>query len=116
LNDFVINKSWCPFTEEEMNVLNRGLNFTIRLKVPALVDCLSCNVKLDVRNGIKKIVKHATYRNNIVTEIHREQVVKILREKNCYYTKPEKSYAVVIMDKEKYVEGMQQLIDYWRTI
>jgi hypothetical protein len=44
-------------------------------------------VKLDVRNGIKKIVKHGTYHNNRVAENHREQVVKILREKNCYYTK-----------------------------
>jgi hypothetical protein len=61
-------------------------------------------VKLDIRNGIKKIVKHGTYHNNRVTENHREQVIKILREKNCYY-------AVVIMDKEKYVGGMQQLID-----
>jgi hypothetical protein len=34
-----------------------------------------------------------------------------MREKFFYYTKADKSNAVVIMDKEKYDEGMQRLID-----
>jgi hypothetical protein len=49
--------------------------------------------------------------NNRVTGNDRDHVVENMREKNCYYPKADKNHAVVIMDKEKYDEGMQRLID-----
>jgi hypothetical protein len=115
-------KSSCTFTEEETNILNRGLNFAIRPKAPPLVDIIASiiesgiqylpdNIKLDVRNGVKKIIKCETHHNNRVTENHRDHVVEIIREKNCYYTKADNNNDFVIMDKEKYDEGMQQLTD-----
>jgi hypothetical protein len=91
--------------------LNRGLNFAIRPKAPPLVDIIASiesgiqylpdNIKLEVRNGVKKIIKRETHHNNRVTENHRDHVVKIMREKNCYYTKADK----------KNDEDMQRLID-----
>jgi type II secretory pathway component GspD/PulD (secretin) len=67
-------------------------------------------VKLDVRNGVKMIAKHVTHHYNRVSENNREHVVEILREKKNYYSKADKSNAVVIMNKEKYDERIQQLI------
>jgi hypothetical protein len=96
--------------------LNRKLNFAIRPKASRLEDIIASiesgiQYLLDVRNGVKKIIKHETHHNNRVTEDHPDHVVEIMREKNCYYTKADKSNAVVIMDKGKYDEGMQRLID-----
>jgi hypothetical protein len=91
LTDFVINKSSCTFTEEETNILNRGLNCSIRPKAPPLVDIIASvesgiqylldNVKLDVRNGVKKIIKHETHHNNRVPEDHRDHVFEISEKK-----------------------------------
>jgi hypothetical protein len=92
LTDFVINQSSYTFTEKETNILNRGLNFAIRPKAPPLVDIIASiksgiqhlpdNVKLDVRNGVKKIIKreNETHHNNRFTEDHRYHVVDIMRE------------------------------------
>jgi hypothetical protein len=77
------------------NIMNRGLNITIRPKAPPLVDIIASiesgiqylpdNVKLDVQNGVKKIIKRETHHNNRVTEDLRDHVVEIMREKNCYF-------------------------------
>jgi hypothetical protein len=92
LTDFVIIQSSYTFTEEENNILNRGQNFAIRPKAPPVVDIIASiesgiqylpdNVKLDVRNGVKKIIKREskTHHNNRVTEDHRDHVVDIMRE------------------------------------
>jgi hypothetical protein len=100
----MIHKSSCTFTEEETNVLNRGLNFAIRPKAPLLVDIIASiesgiqylpdNAKLDFRNGVKKIIKSVTHHKNRVTENHRDHVIEIMREKNCYYTKADKINAL----------------------
>jgi hypothetical protein len=96
--------------------LNRKLNFAIRPKASPLEDIIASiesgiQYLLDVRNGVKKIIKRETHHNNRVTENHPDHVVEIMREKNCYNTKTDESNAVVIMEKEKYDEGMQRLID-----
>jgi hypothetical protein len=40
-----------------------------------------------------------------------QQMIELLHDKNCYDINPDKSNAVVIMDKDKYNDNMQQLID-----
>jgi hypothetical protein len=52
--------------------------------------------------GVEEIIKRESHHNNRVNENARDHVVEIPREKNCYYTKIDKSITGVIMDKEKY--------------
>jgi hypothetical protein len=57
LTDFVINKSSCTFTEEE--ILPKAL-VDIIASIESGIQYLPDNVNLDVRNGVKKIIKRKT--------------------------------------------------------
>jgi hypothetical protein len=115
----VINKSSCTFTEDETNLLNRGLDFAVCPEQPPVMDIvasiesgiqyLTIEEKTSVRNVVKNVIKNQHHQ--ITTNNNRHLIIEMLREKNCYYTKADKSNAVVIMDKDKYEEGMLKLIN-----
>lgn len=118
--DLVHNLSSTRFTNEEMDLLNKGLNFAIPSRSLPIKDLI-----VDLETNIKKL---SPARKEVIREISREtlkkdqhnradgpqskydNVLKSLKEKNVAYIKADKSNAVVILDKEEYDSRMLNLI------
>jgi hypothetical protein len=116
--NFVINKSKETFSAEEMNLLNKGLNYAIKPKNPPMIDFIAAvesgiqyqpdTVKNNIRNDLDNILK--THTEEKVTN-NMSKTAKLLKDKNCFYTKADKGNAVVIMDTEDYDNAVLELLE-----
>lgn len=122
IKNFVVNKSSEHFTEDELNVLNNGLNFAVPTSNVPLKDMIvDVEVALRqvnfeetnlIRSSIKDClskIKYETTPDKTIYSFH--QSIKSLNQKDVYITKADKGNAIVILDKSKYDEYMQLLID-----
>jgi hypothetical protein len=119
LDEFVINKSSVVFDEEELKLLNKGLNFTIAPKLPPIMDIVASvesgiqylqdDIKNDVRTNFERIISREKTINKAINNTN-HQTIALLADKDCFFTKADKGNAVVIMDKNKYDENMHKLI------
>lgn len=109
--DFVINKSSVEFTTRQMDMLNRGLNYAIRMPNPPVEEIIA-----DVEAAIKfNKEEEKAYIRGVTTKIIEEaknaslernksdiRIIKELRKKPVYYLKADKGNRIVIMDRDDY--------------
>lgn len=119
IKDFVVNQSTQNFTQEQLSLLNRGLNFAIEATRPPKEDIIA-----DMESGIRRIpqaekeeIRRYTaealkgIRNKNARASEQNRIVKELREKPVYYIKADKGNAVVIMDKCDYDRRVMKKIE-----
>lgn len=121
VDNFVINLSTQQFDEKELNLLNKGLGFSVTpnrtpiedviFEVEAAIQYKPHNIKHEVRKAATELLQSASTRT---TKQFRNQdehkTLKKLKSKPCYYMKADKGNALVILDKSQYDEGMNKLI------
>lgn len=121
VEDLIVNLSNVEFNSEEMDILNRGLNYTpppnhIKLD-EAVVDIESSiqykpfEVQKRIRNQAEKIIKGRVKTKKTPEEVKSiNETVKKLREKDVYYLKSDKGNKVVILNKKDYDDRMEKSI------
>jgi len=120
VENFVCNLSEVVFTEEEIQLLNKGLNFAVKPGKPQLLDTIvdietMLKQKLpQTQNRVREVVKpilmsaKENTRNCIASN---NNIIKRLKEKDVYYMKADKGNSLVILDKKDYDERMIELIN-----
>lgn len=117
--EYVKNLSSEPFTEEELNLLDKGLNYTIRpektnidniiIDIETAIKYKPDFIKHSVRNEVMPILK-ATKRNNNYQRNEEHNTLKSIKEKDVFFLKADKGNALVILDKSDYKHRMEQTI------
>lgn len=119
INNIVNNFSSAAFSESEMNLLNRGLNFALPPKEFPLNDIIedietgifysSNALKQNVRGISKSAIQIARNVSSTgATTLHR--TLESLRDKDVYYCKADKGNSIVILDKQEYDQRMMDAI------
>lgn len=118
VDNYVHNLSTKQFTSDELQLLNKGLNFTPFPKYPDIETTIahietsikyqSDIVKANIRNEVKPILREALcikYKQENISNI-----IKQLKQKEVYYLKADKGNSLVILDKEEYNLRLEQTI------
>lgn len=121
--DIVENHSSQIFEQDELDLLNKGLNYAlpgpsnVLEEVVASVECaiqrMSDTSKGFVREACsKQISKNLPQANNkkMLRSKNEMKVIKRLREKDCFYLKADKGNKVVILNKDDYYGRVDELI------
>lgn len=111
--NFVHNKSSSPLSDEEIELLSKGLKYKpkqrrqqiddVIISVETAMRGLSLNKMAAIRNDVRNI-----FENYRPLESHNEAelaVIKKLREKDLFYVNPDKGKGVVVLNKEDYAES-----------
>jgi hypothetical protein len=119
--DFIINKACVELGEEEKEVLNKGLNYQPRPKVPPLDEIV---VALESTIKDLPIEKKMAIRNDMRTLLEKEQKVKhkkiesewraiesLKKRNDLVFLEPDKGKGIVIMKREDYELAMQEHLD-----
>ena len=118
---WVINISSRPLSTVQERLLAQGPNFAVVLREPPIVECITevekvCQ-KLEqgvadkLRGRIKTTLKKAkTPRQNITKEEHKA-IGELKRDNNRLVLSADKGVALVVMDKEDYVQKARELLD-----
>lgn len=117
--NYVNNLSSTTFTESELTLLNKGLNYTIKPKkvdidntivnIETAIKFKTDFIKNTVRREVTPILKHEKLQNNSV--ISREfKDLKSINEKPVFIMKADKGNAMVILDKTDYRARMEETI------
>lgn len=116
---FVINKSGEQFNEAEMSLLNKGLKYKPRPKssqideivtaVETAIQFLPQKEKGSVRHQCEKLLKSTNLQINKHNKLEWRTLLA-LKEKNCVFTKADKSNEVVIMKKETYDDNVTKML------
>ena len=108
------------FSNEELNLLNKGLNFVpsaskdsldeVIVSVESAIQYLPNSSKGFAREAVRKQIS-----KNVINHKHNSQrktqnIIKGLREKECFYLKADKGNKVVILDKQDYFQRVDNLI------
>ena len=125
---WVINISSKPLSTVQERLLAWGPNFAIVPREPPIVNCITEVEKVcqklehgvadELRGRIKTILKKAkTPRQNITKEEHKA-IGELKRDNNRLVLTADKGVALVVMDKEDYVQKARELLDQptYRTI
>lgn len=118
--DYVKNVSSVTFTEDELGLLNKGLNHAMKpLKCDikqTVVDIESslkwkpdCTKTL-IRNEVKGAVRNMKKVKKDKKNMNGFRTIEELRKKDVFYLKADKGNSLVIMDKKDYESHMNQLI------
>ncbi|XP_055309636.1 uncharacterized protein LOC129573275 [Sitodiplosis mosellana] len=117
VNDLVDNLSDEQFSEEELELLNRGLNFSVapdEIQInDAIVDIESAihykpfGVKARIRKKADEVLKSINTTNN---NNKWNNALNSLRKRNVFYTKSDKGNKIVILKKEDYDRRMIESI------
>lgn len=115
---FVRNLSSETFSKEEMDLLQKGLNFTPKpdkLPVEDLIADIETGIKFmsdvtktSIRKAARPIISKA--KRLKTRRATAEPVLKKLRERQCVYMKSDKGRDLVIMDRSDYEDKMLDLI------
>lgn len=126
IQNFLINKSDEILDNNEIKLLNKGLNFALPYKMPPLkqqiIDCeLALNrVEPDKIEKLRGDIRNIMLQNE--NECSRKRItknetsamyeaVKSLNSKNIYVTKADKGNCVIVLNQIDYDNGMKKLID-----
>lgn len=117
--DLVINQSSEVFTDNELKLLNKGLNFAPKPKDFPIKD-----IKTDLESGIynldytqKHEIRSETakilpkFKNCYKNNNEDFNTIKSLKQREIYYTKSDKGNNVVILDKLDYDQRIFDLIN-----
>ncbi len=112
VDDYIKNISSITFTENELCLLNKGLNHAVKpLECDieqTVVDIESALkkkpdwTKATIRNKVKPIVKDMKKIKKNKKSVQDFQTVEELRKKDVFYLKADKGNSLVIMDKSDY--------------
>lgn len=122
-NKFVRNLSSVQFDDNAMELLSKGLNYApVPNKLPLLdlvaeietgIQYMPESSKINIRKEVTPVIRHALENENRTPRTNEQQkfikATKILREKDCIYTKSDKGRDMVIMDRTDYVEKMTEI-------
>lgn len=119
--DFLINKSTIPLTEDEENLLNKGLNFAMPNKpfpkkdLIVDVECALKSLNREKADLIRVAVKnHLSVPNNTNIDkniLHAHRTIASLNKKDLFVMKADNGNSVVVVDKSDYDSAMQSMID-----
>lgn len=108
---FVINQSTQQFTNEQLRMLNLGLNYAVEpmalpkediiVDIEAAIKFIPQNKKEDIRKCVAESMEKEHKKGNQATK-QELRIIKELKQKPVHYMKADKGNAVVIMDKEEY--------------
>lgn len=119
--DFIHNESSVSFSEDELNLLNKGLKFTPKPPhmplLDTVVDIETClkfkvpSIQHDIRTTASAIID-LSKQSYKVTSTSKKQIdtIKNLKEKDVVYVKADKGNKIVILDKNDYKERVNNLI------
>lgn len=122
IEDVVCNLSQNQFSEDEMMLLNKGLNFSIRPDHQAMVDVIvdietvlkfkPAVVQNEIRSATRDILNELNSSNirRHNNDSNFNKAIESLRSKDCVYVKADKGNKVVIMDKSDYDSRANKLI------
>lgn len=120
IDDLVHNFSKQNFSDPEMQVLNKGLNFAppnkkqptndLVVDVETAIKYNQFIDKANIRNIAFPIIQNNANKNLRKMDLDYNKIIKDLTKKDCYYTKADKGNAIVILDKEEYDNRMYSLI------
>lgn len=120
----VNNQSDVVFSNEEMQILNKGLKFGIcnfvsdhnelLVNLESGIKWLECDTKNAIRAEVGNVVMKAKKTGIDPTQkaINRKQnsIIRGLREKDVFYVKADKGNALVVLNKDDYYNRMERLL------
>ncbi|XP_036317693.1 uncharacterized protein LOC118732671, partial [Rhagoletis pomonella] len=119
VSDLVVNMSKEIFGADELELLNRGLNFTVKPKKEPIIDIIADiessiqyktpDVKKSIRDAALPLIKSSQqqkhkHKNKWLNTLNK------LQQKDVFYMKSDKGNKVVIMDKQEYDKRMKESI------
>lgn len=119
--DYVKNLSSEHFTDQELQLLNRGLNFSLpspKLPVEDIVVDVETSLKsivgpekYTIRQEVKKVLL-TTSRNGELNSKAKilQKTINSLKSKDCFYLKADKGNSLVVIDKSDYFERLELLL------
>lgn len=122
IDNFVKNLSSVEFSDKELELLNKGLKFSIQPTKPPVED-LIVSVQSQMKGMDPGVITKVTQDSyDIINQLKSEykptvearimhKLVKNMKSKDVYITRADKSNNVVILDKNTYDERVQRLID-----
>jgi len=122
VDNYVRNLSSETFSNKELELLNRGLNFTIKPQKPNIESTVVHietalkyqpeQIKTEIRRETKSainIIKNGTTRKS-KQGLNQLNTIKALKGKNVHYMKADKGNTLVILDKDDYHKRMEETI------
>ena len=120
-SNLVKNESSTTFTNEELNLLGKGLKHNLHTTKTAVEDVIAHiesaiqkeddHIKDYIRNAcLLRINRNISQPNHKISDSDLK-IVKTLKQKNCYYLKADKGNTVVIMEKQDYYDRVSRLIE-----
>ena len=123
IENFVINLSSTVFSQAELNLLNKGLNFAVSSPCAPLADIVSnvenaiqyndFSFKSAVRYDMKQCLLHTANRKNSsksATKFEDWCTIRQLKARDVVYSRADKGNAVVIMEKADYDSRVLDMI------
>lgn len=117
--DFVCNQSDVIFSDSELALLNKGLKYTPKPNNIPLVEAI-----VDIESALKyrtysvqSDIRRTT--TNVIDNLHRDRhtvnnefdIIKKLKESDCFFIKADKGNKIVILNKTDYDDRMIKLIN-----
>ncbi|XP_031639290.1 uncharacterized protein LOC116351341, partial [Contarinia nasturtii] len=117
--NFLINKSSIELNEDEISLLNKGLNFALPNKQTPVKDIVvdtEAGLKYsekgladEVRAKVKKVFSTRQYNSpNNASKMY--ETIKSLNKKEVYVTKADKGNGVVVVDRGDYDDSIHKMI------
>ncbi|XP_055854251.1 uncharacterized protein LOC129917995 [Episyrphus balteatus] len=120
VDDAVINLSSVQLSTDELDLLNKGLNYGIKPKKQPVKDVIidietilkfkQITVKNEIRERTKFCVENRNHHLSNSNHIDENKIVSSLNEKECYVMKSDKGNKIVVMDKNEYDRRCWKLI------
>ncbi|CAG7726619.1 unnamed protein product [Allacma fusca] len=116
---YVKNLTDVVFSKEELDLLNKGLKFSLPPMRPPIEDIISdvdaslwretSETKISIKKEVVDIIK--THKPTRIPFHPHNNTIKSLRQKGVYYMKADKGNTVVIMKKDEYLEKCETLLN-----
>lgn len=116
----IINLSSSTFNEKEITLLEKGLKHKIKPKqsqnkeiiinLEANLQFMPYNQAEKIREECKKVFEQTNPQKHIYNKTE-HNLIKNLKSKEVFYTKPDKSNGIVIFDKNDYMQRMETHIN-----
>lgn len=117
----VKNESSYHFTPQELNLLDKGLNFNLKsqqdlknviVDVESSIQYLNENKKNLIRTDIEsKIINTNLIRTNDEQNQQYHKTISSLKSKDVFYLKADKSNTIVILDKNEYLNRVTDMLN-----
>lgn len=120
--EYTTNLSSVEFTTEEMETLNKGLNFTPRpegLNISTTIVDIETSIKYlrdfekeTVRKAVRPVLKNALITARLKPPLTAKvDILANLKSKDVYYLKADKGNKMVIMDRSEYDKRMEKMME-----